>query len=36
MGQARAEPALVINERAIGTDQDKKFVFVVGDDNKAA
>jgi multidrug efflux system membrane fusion protein len=36
MGQARSEPALVINERAIGTDQDKKFVFVVGPDNKAA
>ncbi|AMJ61786.1 efflux RND transporter periplasmic adaptor subunit [Bosea sp. PAMC 26642] len=35
MGQARAEPALVINERAVGTDQDKKFVFVVGADNKA-
>jgi membrane fusion protein, multidrug efflux system len=36
MGQARSEPALVINERAIGTDQNKKFVMVVGDDNKAA
>lgn len=36
MGQARAEPALVINERAVGTDQSKKFVFVVGDANKAA
>ncbi|MBB3769618.1 multidrug efflux system membrane fusion protein [Angulomicrobium tetraedrale] len=35
MGRARAEPALVINERAIGTDQDKKFVFVVGADDKA-
>lgn len=36
MGQARPEPALVINERAIGTDQDKRFVFVVGADNKVA
>jgi multidrug efflux system membrane fusion protein len=36
MGQARAEPALVINERAVGTDQNKKFVFIVGDANKAA
>ncbi|HEY5798491.1 MAG TPA: efflux RND transporter periplasmic adaptor subunit [Bosea sp. (in: a-proteobacteria)] len=35
MGQARAEQSLVINERAVGTDQNKKFVFVVGDDNKA-
>ncbi len=35
MGQARAEQGLVINERAVGTDQNKKFVFVVGDDNKA-
>lgn len=36
MGQARTEPALVINERAIGTDQNKKFVFVVGEDLKAS
>src|SRR3546814_12750332 len=36
MGQARPEPALVISERAVGTDQDKKFVLVVGADNKAA
>ena len=36
MGQARAEPKLVINERAVGTDQNKKFVFVVGADDKAA
>jgi multidrug efflux system membrane fusion protein len=36
MGQARAEQGLVINERAVGTDQNKKFVFVVGDDNKTA
>lgn len=36
MGQPKAEPVLLISERAIGTDQDKKFVMVVGDDNKAA
>ncbi|MFC0216844.1 efflux RND transporter periplasmic adaptor subunit [Pseudochelatococcus lubricantis] len=35
LGQAKAEPQLVINERAVGTDQNKKFVFVVGDDSKA-
>jgi multidrug efflux system membrane fusion protein len=34
MGQPKAENRLVISERAIGTDQDKKFVFVVGADNK--
>ena len=36
LGQARAEQQLVVNERAVGTDQNKKFVFVVGDDAKAA
>ena len=36
MGQAKTEPALMVNERAVGTDQSKKFVLVVGDDNKAA
>jgi multidrug efflux system membrane fusion protein len=36
MGQPKTEPALVVNERAIGTDQSKKYVMVVGDDNKAA
>ncbi|RDJ24948.1 efflux RND transporter periplasmic adaptor subunit [Bosea caraganae] len=36
LGQARSEPALVINERAVGTDQNKKFVFVVGPDSKAS
>jgi multidrug efflux system membrane fusion protein len=34
MGQARAAQALLVNERAVGTDQDKKFVLVVGDDNQ--
>ncbi len=36
MGQAKTEPALAVNERAIGTDQDKKYVLVVDADNKAA
>jgi membrane fusion protein, multidrug efflux system len=36
MGHAEAQQALVVNERAIGTDQDKKFVMVVDADNKAA
>lgn len=36
MGQAKAEPALAVSERAIGTDQDKKYVLVVDTDNKTA
>ncbi len=36
MGQATKGSALLINERAVGTDQNKKFVLVVGADNKAA
>ncbi len=35
LGRAKAEDAIAISERAIGTDQNKKFVLVVGDDNKA-
>jgi multidrug efflux system membrane fusion protein len=35
MGRVKAEPAILVSERAIGTDQDKRFVFVVGADNKA-
>jgi len=35
MGQATRGVALLINERAVGTDQNKKFVLVVGTDNKA-
>jgi multidrug efflux system membrane fusion protein len=35
MGQPKAEPALLISERAVGTDQNKKFVMVVSPDNKA-
>jgi multidrug efflux system membrane fusion protein len=34
MGQSKTTPALLINERAVGTDQSKKFVMVVGPDNK--
>jgi len=34
MGQATQGTALLINERAVGTDQNKKFVLVVGADNK--
>ncbi|HEY8875911.1 MAG TPA: efflux RND transporter periplasmic adaptor subunit [Roseateles sp.] len=35
MGQARNEPALLVNERAVGTDQDKRYVIVVGEGNQA-
>jgi membrane fusion protein, multidrug efflux system len=35
MGQANPEPAILVDERAIGTDQSKRFVIVVGADNKA-
>ena len=35
LGRAKAEPAVLVSERAIGTDQDKRFVFVVGPDDKA-
>jgi multidrug efflux system membrane fusion protein len=33
MGQPEAENRLMISERAIGTDQDRKFVFAVNDAN---
>ncbi|TRL34908.1 efflux RND transporter periplasmic adaptor subunit [Rhizobium straminoryzae] len=36
MGQPSAEERLVISERAVGTDQDKKFVFVVDAKNAVA
>jgi membrane fusion protein, multidrug efflux system len=35
MGQPRAQTLVMVDERAIGTDQDKKFVMVVGADNRA-
>ncbi len=34
MGQPKSEPALLISERAVGTDQNKKFVLVVDAENK--
>jgi membrane fusion protein, multidrug efflux system len=36
MGQTKTTGALLVNERAIGTDQSKKFVMVVGADNKTS
>jgi multidrug efflux system membrane fusion protein len=36
LGRAETTPALLINERAVGTDQDKKYVMVVNPDNTAA
>ena len=33
MGTARAEPALLVTERAVGVDQGKKYVLVVGADD---
>jgi multidrug efflux system membrane fusion protein len=36
LGRAKASETIAISERAIGTDQNKKFVMVVGSDNKAA
>ena len=36
MGEAKTEPVLAVDERALGTDQDKRFVIVIGADNKAA
>ncbi|TMH46777.1 MAG: efflux RND transporter periplasmic adaptor subunit [Betaproteobacteria bacterium] len=36
MGHAKTEAAVLVSERAVGTDQNKRFVMVVGDDNKAA
>ena len=35
MGKAKSEQALLVSERAVGTDQSKRFVFVVGPDDKA-
>ena len=36
LGQPKTEPVLLVSERAIGTDQDKKYVLVVDDASKAA
>ncbi len=35
MGSSSQEEQIIITERAIGTDQDRKFVFVLGDDGTA-
>ena len=35
MGRAKSETAVLVSERAVGTDQNKRFVMVVGDDSKA-
>jgi multidrug efflux system membrane fusion protein len=34
IGQPKPQPQLLISERAVGTDQDKKFVLVVDPQNK--
>ena len=36
LGQPKPEPAMAIDERAIGTDQDRRFVMVVGADDTVA
>jgi multidrug efflux system membrane fusion protein len=36
MGHAKSESAVLVSERAVGTDQNKRFVMVVGEDSKAA
>ena len=36
MGQVKSSSALMVNERAVGTDQNKKYVMVIGNDNTAA
>jgi multidrug efflux system membrane fusion protein len=35
MGQPKPEQALLVSERAVGTDQNKKYVMVVGANDKA-
>jgi multidrug efflux system membrane fusion protein len=34
-GAGAGKPAVLINDRAVGTDQNRKFVYVVGADSKA-
>ena len=36
LGAATAKPAILISELAVGTDQNKRFVYVVGGDHKVA
>jgi len=35
LGSAKSQEAVLVSERAVGTDQSKRFVLVVGADNKA-
>jgi membrane fusion protein, multidrug efflux system len=35
MGRAKSQPAILISERAVGTDQSKRYVMVVGAGDKA-
>jgi multidrug efflux system membrane fusion protein len=35
LGAAKTQPVLAVSERALGTDQDKRYVMVVDADNKA-
>ncbi|QHJ00588.1 efflux RND transporter periplasmic adaptor subunit [Xylophilus rhododendri] len=35
MGHARSSQAILVSERAVGTDQSRRYVMVVGADNKA-
>jgi multidrug efflux system membrane fusion protein len=35
MGSADPKPTLLVNDKAIGTDQNRKFVYVLGAENKA-
>ena len=35
MGSSKAQESILVSERAVGTDQSKRFVLVVGADNKA-
>ncbi|WP_370538268.1 efflux RND transporter periplasmic adaptor subunit [Ideonella sp.] len=36
LGQVKATSALLVNERAVGTDQNKRYVLVVGADHKVS
>lgn len=36
MGAASTKPAILVSELAVGTDQNKRFVYVVGTDHKVA
>ncbi|TMV85778.1 efflux RND transporter periplasmic adaptor subunit [Thioclava sp. BHET1] len=36
LGQPKPQPQVLVSERAVGTDQDRKFVLLVGQDDKIA